>query len=84
MFKVINNVFHVTRGDQGMVDISFDDYTFAVDDKITINVYNEDGMNNEPVLTKTVTMSAAGDTCRVSFAPSDTLLGNPQNERVTY
>ena len=84
MFKVTNKVFHVTRGDQGAVDVSFDDYTFAANDKITFNVYTEDGMNNNPVLTKTVTMGAAGDTCRINFSYSDTLLGNPQNERVTY
>ena len=84
MFRVINNVFHVTRGDKGAVDISFEDYTFAANDVIAFNVYTEDGMNNEPVLTKSVTMGAAGDTCRINFTVNDTKLGNPQNERVTY
>ena len=84
MFKIEKNVFYVTRGDRGSIDISFDDYTFQIGDVIELNVYAEDGMNASPVLTKSVTMAAAGDTARLEILAADTRLGTPQNERVTY
>lgn len=84
MFKIENTTFHVTRGDRGDIIISFDDYTFQPGDEVEINVYNEESMDSDPVLTKSVTIATESETATISLLAADTQLGNPITERVTY
>ena len=84
MFIVENKSFHVTRGDRGSVRISFKDYTFQTGDEIAFNIYEEDGMDIEPILHKVKTITASSATALIEFTASDTKLGEPSNERQTY
>lgn len=84
MFKIQGNTFHVTRGDGGIVELSFRDYTFPVGAEIHFRIYEEEGMNKEPVLDKEVDISTATETAEIEFLGADTTLGNPINERATY
>jgi len=84
MFKIKNNNFHVTRGDYGSFNIKFTDYVFHVGDILELNIYNEDCMNTEPIMTKQVEVDVAGDTANMTLLGSDTCLGTPITERATY
>lgn len=84
MFIVSNNTFHVTWGDKGSFDLTFKDYTFNIGDEIELNVYEEDAMDEEPILNKKLVMDEETDVASMTLLGSDTKLGDPTNERVTY
>ena len=84
MFKIENDTFHVTWGDRGSFDLTFKDYTFEVDDRIRINIYEEDGMDEEPILSKEVQVTESADVVSIELLGGDTQLGEPSNERRTY
>lgn len=84
MFKIKNNTFHVTWGDMGAFDISFDDYTFQADDEIRLKVYEANAMDEEPLLNKLLIVDADTDVATMTLTSADTQLGDPSNERITY
>ena len=84
MFIVENKTFHVTRGDRGGFNVSLKDYTFQTGDEIEFRVYEEDGMDSEPVIEKTKIVESASDSVLVELISSDTAIGIPSNERQTY
>ena len=84
MFIIKNETFHVTWGDRGSFDLSFEDYTFQIGDEIELNVYEEDAMDEEPVLNKKLVVDTAADSVTMTLIGADTKLGDPSNERVTY
>lgn len=84
MFIVKNDTFHVTWGDKGSFDLTFKDYTFNIGDEIELNVYEEDAMDEEPILNKKLVMDEETDVASMTLLGSDTKLGDPTNERVTY
>lgn len=84
MFRIKNNEFHVTRGDRGSFNISFENYEFKIGDTIELNIYNEDGLDQEPIKTKTLEIAAAGPTATMELLGSDTQIGDPITERATY
>lgn len=84
MFIIDNETFYVTWGDKGSFDLTLEDYTFQPDDEIELNVYEEDAMNEEPVLNKKLVVSQSADTVTMDLLGADTKLGDPTNERVTY
>ena len=84
MFIVENKTFHVTRGDRGSFNLSFKDYTFQTGDEIEFKIYEEDGMDQEPLLNKKKIIGAETTTALIELLGSDTELGTPSNERETY
>lgn len=84
MFIVENKTFHVTRGDRGSFNLSFKDYTFQTGDEIEFKVYEEEGMDQEPLLAKKKIIGAATTTALIELLGNDTKLGVPSNERETY
>lgn len=84
MFIVENKTFHVTRGDRGSFNLSFKDYTFQTGDEIAFNIYEEEGMDAEPLLHKVKIMASSSDTALIELTANDTKLGEPSNERQTY
>lgn len=84
MFIVENETFYVTWGDKGSFDVTFEDYTFSQGDILTLKVYEEDAMDEDPVLQKSIIIDAEADIATFNLASADTRLGDPTNERVTY
>lgn len=84
MFKLEGTTLHITRGDRGDIGISFENYTFKSGDTIEINIYNENSMHTEPILTKLVNVTAGVTQAELSLLGADTLLGDPITERTTY
>jgi len=84
MFIIKNETFYVTWGDKGSFDITFQDYTFSANDEIELNVYEEDAMDEEPVLNKKLVVAAAADTVTMNLNHDDTKLGDPSNEKRVY
>lgn len=46
MFKIINDVIHITRGDRGVIEFTPDDYTFEVDDIVVFRIFNKKDYTN--------------------------------------
>ena len=84
MFIIENTTFHVTRGDMGSFRLSFKDYTFQVGDEVELKIYNEEGMDAEPLLDKLVIVAEESDNVLMELTHADTSLGLPSNERETY
>lgn len=84
MFIVKNETFYVTWGDKGSFDLTFEDYTFQIGDEIELNVYEEDAMDEDPIMTKRVVIDEVTDVASMTLLAADTKLGDPTNERVTY
>ena len=84
MFKVINKNFYVTRGDKGSFDVDFDDYTFVSGDKLTLRVYEAEGLDQSPVLSKTVTVSESTEIVTINLTAAETAIGDIENEVTTY
>lgn len=84
MFLIENNTFYVTRGDAGSFDISFQDYTFQQGDVLKFNIYEEDGMDTNPVESITVTVVDATETVTVNVSADKTRLDSPITEPKEY
>lgn len=59
MFKIKNKTFYVTRGDRGSFELSFQDYQFKNGDVIEFKVYEKNGLDSLPLLTKSKTVTAS-------------------------
>lgn len=84
MFIIEGDTFHVTWGDKGSFDLTLKDYTFNSGDEVRLNVYAEEAMDADPVLTKAVIVGASADSVTIDLLGADTKLGSPTNERETY
>jgi hypothetical protein len=84
MFKLKNSTFYVTRGDRGSFDLTLDDYTFKAGDTIEFKIYEEEGLDNSPVLKKEFNVKEASDSVSIELLSADTTLGDPSNEVITY
>lgn len=84
MFIIEGDTFHVTWGDKGSFDLTLKDYTFNSGDEVRLNVYAEEAMDADPVLTKAVIVEASADSVTIDLLGADTKLGSPTNERETY
>lgn len=84
MFKIKNNTFYVTRGDRGIIDLDFSDYTFQVGDVIEFKIYEENSLDQPPVLVKSHTVQEVSEVVKMELLSADTMLGEPGNEKVTY
>lgn len=84
MFKIKNTTFYVTRADSGSFDVGFTDYTFQAGDIIEFKIYRKDGLDEEPLLVKSITASEETTTITIDLLSADTNLGSPENEIVEY
>lgn len=84
MFALDGNTIHLTRGDKATINLTIDDYTFQVDDKVEFRVYNKKKLNEPPVLTKEITVEEETDSINISLTPEETKIGEPLNKATTY
>lgn len=84
MFKIENDVIYLTRGDKATIELSIDDYTFQVNDKIELRVYAKSALDKAPVLEKEVTVNESGETVDIALTSEDTSIGTMQNKPVEY
>ena len=50
MFKIVNNTFHVTRGDSGVITVKFKDGSVLPEGSdVTFGVYRKNELDAEPV-----------------------------------
>ena len=84
MFKIEEYKIHLTRGDKGTINLSIEDYTFKVKDKVEFRIYKKSGLSQLPVFKKEVTVEKETDNVDISFTKEDTKLGEAGNKPVTY
>lgn len=84
MFKVKNKTFLVTRGDRGVVDLDFNDYTFQPGDTIEFKIYEENGLDQAPQKVIEYLVEEETELIHIPFESADTMLGEPSNEPIIY
>lgn len=79
---------HLTRGDAtsdlNILPISIDDYTFEVNDKLTLIVMNKKGYREEPYIKKNFQVASAGATFNLELTHNDTKVFPLSNKKKTY
>lgn len=59
-------------------------YQFQIGDKITFNIYEKNGYNKEPLMTKTTEVVAITEVVDISLTEEDTTFGNPVNKETIF
>ena len=83
MFKIVNNTFHVTRGDSGVITVKFKDgSTLPEGADVTFAVYRKNELDAEPVLFVRKPISSGETSVILLINSSDTFdIENPENGR---
>ena len=86
MFKIVNNTFHVTRGDSGVITVKFKDgSTLPEGADVTFAVYRKNELDAEPVLFVRKSISSGETSVILLINSSDTFdIENPENGREEY
>ena len=84
MFKIVNNTFHVTRGDSGVITVKFKDGSVLPEGSdVTFGVYRKNELDAEPVLWELKTI--ASNKRSIHLYISNTFeMENPENGREEY
>lgn len=86
MFKIVNNTFHVTKGDFGVIKVKYkDDSVLPEGSDVTFGVYRKNELDAEPVLFVRKPISS-GETSVTLFINSDNTfdMENPENGKEEY
>lgn len=59
-------------------------YQFQEGDKITFNIYEKNGYNKSPLMTKNVFVNEAGESVNISLSEEDTTFGSPINKPTIF
>ena len=84
MFKNDGDTIHITRGDKGVIELGIDNYTFSIGDTVELRVYEKKGLDKQPVLSKEITVSKAGETVDIELTAEDTKIGEMINKEKEY
>lgn len=89
MFKINNGTIHCSRGDAGTITLRIPNksggyYTFATGDVIKFQVYNKNGYDAIPLVTKIITVSSPSDSVAIPLNEDDTTFGEIPNRATTY
>lgn len=84
MFKIIDDVIHITRASEAVIELQIDDYTFSIGDTIELRIYEKNGLNKPPVKTKEIEVTQAGSSIDIELTCEDTDIGNPINKVTDY
>lgn len=84
MFKNDGYTIHITRGDKGVIELGIDNYTFSIGDTVELRVYEKKRLDKQPVLSKEITVSKAGETVDIELTAEDTKIGEMINKEKEY
>lgn len=59
-------------------------YEFQVDDKITFNIYERNGYDDEPLLSKDIIVESAADNIDIPLTEEEMTFGTIANKPITY
>ena len=82
-----NNVLYDADYKKSSVDIktlTIELAKFQVGDKLKFNIYEKNGYNKKPLLSKTFTVNAETDIVNIYLSASDTTIGEISNKKQTY
>lgn len=86
MFKIVNNTFHVTRGDFGTITVKFKDGSVLPEGSdVTFGVYRKNELDSEPVIWKKKSIPSGATSIDLlidTYGNSD--IENPENGREEY
>ena len=86
MQKIEGTTIKLNRGDVLNLTLSIMDdgepYTFQIGDEIIFSIYAKNGLNNEPLLTKKITMSEESQTASINLSSNETKIGDYLNKPI--
>lgn len=83
MFRYNNKSFHITRTESGSITIKSKS-GFVAGDTIEFNVYEVDGLDSAPILSKSISVAQNTPSVVLELLSADTNLGEPSNEKTEY
>ena len=84
MFKIEERNIYLTRGDSATIELSIENYTFEVGDKIEFRVYNRKRLNEKPLLSKTVEIKESCDSIDIELTSEETRIGEMRSTTMEY
>lgn len=84
MFKIENDVIHITRGDKGVIEFIPDNYTFNIGDTVSFRVYNNKGLQDLPLIQIDIVVTEACSSVDIELTREDTKIGEIENKKVEY
>ena len=85
MFKIEGDTIHLTRGDRCEFDFEDDyGYVFQAGDKVKFSVYEEEGLENPPVLSKEFEVTEETPVVTISLTSQETKFGPMKSEEISY
>ena len=84
MFRIINKVFHVTRGDAGSFNFQIPDYTFKVGDVIRFKVFKQNDCGCVELQKDFVVEVENLTNIKIELSKEDTKIGTLINEPKEY
>lgn len=83
------NTNKVYDNDYELVDIDINDlsmvkYQFVIGDIVEFKIYEKQGYDKEPLVTKQVTISSSSDYCEIPLTENETTIGEIENKPITY
>lgn len=84
MFKIEGNKIYITRGDKGTIELTIEDYTFKVDDKIELRIYKKNRLNEAPLKEKKVIVDKETSSINIELTSEDTKIGDIANKATEY
>lgn len=84
MFKIKDNTIELTRGDEVTMFLTIDNYIFKPDDKIEFRVYKRRGMNELPLLSKTILVEEETERVAIELTSELTKFGEMSNKAIIY
>lgn len=84
MLKTEGYTIHLTRGDTTIIDLTVDNYTFKVGDKIEFRVYNKKMLEKRAVLSKSIVVQEETSSVAIELTTEDTKIGEIRNKSIEY
>lgn len=84
MFLIDGDTINITRGDKGIIELTIEDYIFSAGDIIEFRVYEKNGLDKLPVLSKKITVTEESTSVQIELTSEDTKIGNIQNQSRKY
>jgi len=82
--KYRNGAFYITRFDEGEFTLKNKKSTFKAGDIVEFKIYNENGLDEEPLLVKEFTTEEGSDSIKIILYSADTNFVEPSNETQTF
>ncbi len=84
MFKIKDNIIHITRGDKASINFAIDGYKFKTGDTLKLKVYEKNKLNYAPILKIKETITIPSEKVDFKLSSDETKFGKYENSVKEY